>query len=158
MPQQPWLKIEPLDRGWDAGVPAASVCLGSPCSVPLLRRVLAWAEHSLAEELNCAVAVLHRNIWLKAYRKISEEEFCNSNTNLILHEVKSIFEHLPRVSKPYVFQFHLVWDICFHSFPSLQLVLGRSCIFQSCVSGLQYMDFAPTHCPYKTLGRWISAQ
>lgn len=158
MPQQPWLKIEPLDRGWDAGVPAASVCLGSPCSVPLLRRALAWAKHSLAEELNCAVAVLHRNIWLKAYRKISEEEFCNSNTNLILHEVKSIFEHLPRVSKPYVFQFHLVWDICFHSFPSLQLVLGRSCIFQSCVSGLQYMDFAPTHCPYKTLGRWISAQ
>lgn len=60
-------------------------------AVPLLARALTWAEHGPTEELNCAFAVLHRNIWLKAYRKISEEEFCSGNINLILHEVKSIF-------------------------------------------------------------------
>lgn len=65
---------------------------GAPlAAVPLLGRALTWAEHGPAEELNCAFAVLHRNIWLKAYRKISEEEFCSGNINLILHEVKSIF-------------------------------------------------------------------
>lgn len=60
-------------------------------AVPLLRRLLAQTEHGLAEDCNCAFAALHRNLRLKAYRKISEEKFCSNNINLIFHEVKSIF-------------------------------------------------------------------
>lgn len=84
-------QTEPLDWGWDAGVPAACVCLGSPlCSAP------AWESAGLAlhcptEELNCAFAVLRTNIWLNAYRKMSQTELCCNNINIILHEAKSIF-------------------------------------------------------------------
>lgn len=52
---------------------------------------LAWAEHGLAKGLNCAFAALRWDICLEACRKMSKEEFCSNNINLILHEVKSIF-------------------------------------------------------------------
>lgn len=129
-------------------------------AVSLLGRALTWAEHGPAEELNCAFAVLHRNIWLKAYRKISEEEFCSGNINLILHEVKSIF---------------VVWVLsqglkamCCSISPSLGYLPPfppqTTAVFMGKLhfSGLclwtAYMNFAPNHCPYKTLGWWISAQ
>lgn len=68
------------------------VCALAPLSaVLLLGRALALAEHRPAEELNCAFAVLRRNIWLNAYRKISGTEFCSNNINIILCEAKSIF-------------------------------------------------------------------
>lgn len=84
-------KLSPWIEGRTQECLQPAHALAPLATVPLLGRALAWAEHGLAEELNCAFAVLHRNIWFKAYRKISEEEFCSNNTNLILHEVKSIF-------------------------------------------------------------------
>lgn len=84
-------KLSPCIEGEAQECPQP-VCALAPLSAVLLPgRALALAEHRPTEELNCASAVLRRNTWLNAHRKISGMEFCSYNINIILHGVKSIF-------------------------------------------------------------------